>query len=124
MYAAAGISGDEEVDHLYQMLARAGLQNMTTLRDLQAGMLQALEEIKERNETIGELRAVIDDKSREIFNLRRELDMLKSVLENPLSQTDNNIQTHTKRIAISAAPVDVNNQAGSESYAKYPSYVG
>lgn len=121
MFASTSGS-DEEADHLHQMLARAGLQNMTTLRDLQAGMLQALEEIKERNETIGELRSVIDDKERDIINLRRELDMLKSVLENPLSQTES-VQTHTKRIAISAAPVDINNQAGSESYAKYPSYV-
>lgn len=117
MFATNG--QDEEVDHLHQMLARAGLQNMTTLRDLQAGMLQALEEIKERNETIGELRTTIEEKDRELENLSRELEMLKSVLENPLSQTDN-VPTHTKRIAISAAPVDIHNQAGSESYAKYP----
>lgn len=121
MFAETGI--DEEVQHLQQMLARAGLQNMTTLRDLQAGMLQALEEIKERNEKIGELKATIDDKEREIGNLSRELEMLKSVLENPLSHTNTVPQQHTKRVAISAAPVDINNQTSSESYAKLPLYV-
>lgn len=118
------MSHSEQVDELQQMLTNAGLEKMTTLRDLQAGMLQALEEVRDRNNSIKELQSIIEDKDRSIADLTRELSMLKAVLENPLSEMSrSNDPQHMKRIAISAAPVDVNNAAGSTSYAKTPKYV-
>ena len=97
---------------------------MTTLRDLQAGMLQALEEVKERNDIIEDLRTMVADKDKYIDDLTRELNMLKAVLDNPLSESYRNGHLHPiKRIAISAAPVDVDSNAGSTLYAKSPAYV-
>ena len=109
----------EHSDDLRQLLVKAGLGNMTTLRDLQAGILQALEEVKERDEVIQELKSTLGDRDRCIADLTRELNMLKAVLDNPLSETNRSEQP-SKRIAISAAPVDVDNSAGSASYAKIP----
>lgn len=118
---ATSLAADDDLPNL---LMKAGLERMTTLRDLQAGMLQALEEIKDRNDTIDELKATLEDRDKSISDLTRELQMLKAVLENPLSETPSTEHLqHIKRIAISAAPVNVHSKAVSESYAKYPAYV-
>lgn len=113
-----------EQDELSELMERAGIGNMTTLRDLQAGMLQALDEIRERNQEIEELRTTVAEKDFLITNLNKELTLLKTVLENPLSTAPStNTGNFKKRIAISAAPVNINALAGSTSYAKSTSYV-
>lgn len=116
------MSGNDS--ELHNSLVKAGLEKMTTLRDLQAGMLQALDEINERNEKIENLQSTVKDQQIAIVNLTQELKMLKAVLNNPLSQLeDTELLPHMKRIAISAAPVDQSNDARSVSFPKNPLYV-
>jgi len=93
-------------DGFFQVLINAGIENMTTLRDLQAGLAQALKEIKDRNETIEELKAMIEDRDKNVDDLQREVSMLKAVLENPTQDTSISPH-HNKRIAISAAPAAI-----------------
>jgi len=108
---------------LYDALAKFGIEDMTTFRDLQASLVQALEEIKVRNDSIQELYSKLAEKDVTIAELNHELQLLKAVLENPLASHPAPDTIAKKRIAISAAPVSADNPAGSTSYAKYPAYV-
>lgn len=97
---------------------------MSTLRDLQNGMHAAFVMIKERDDTIKELKARMLEKDDAISSLAKELQMLKAVLENPLSETPaSKVAEIKKRIAISAAPIALETIADSKSYAKGLEYV-
>lgn len=113
-----------EQEDLSQLMARAGISNMTTLRDLQAGMLQALDEIKERDDVILELKVKLEEREKIIESLSNELSRLRTVLDDPLSEPPTSDSTNNKkRIAVSASPVNVLQTSDSASYAKFPQYV-